>query len=118
MLLTVLVLGGTLLSAATVASLLMLYQIRQTSDFANSAKAIYAADAGIEWGLYNAFCAEANPPRFPCPIAMPAFTNGAEFDPACKDSAGESVDCFDSSVSSIKIIGKSGGSSRAFLLNL
>ena len=48
MILTVLALGGAVLGATTVAGLLMLYQLRQTSDMANSARAIFAADAGTE----------------------------------------------------------------------
>jgi hypothetical protein len=51
MILTVLALGGTILGAATVASLLVVYQIRQSTDLANSARAIFAADTGIEWGF-------------------------------------------------------------------
>lgn len=52
MILTVLSLGGTMLGATTIAGLLMLYQLRQATDMASSAKAIFAADAGIEWGIY------------------------------------------------------------------
>jgi hypothetical protein len=55
MLITVLALSGTILGATAIAGLLMLYQIRQTTDAANSAKAIYAADSGIEWRLYRFF---------------------------------------------------------------
>lgn len=55
MLITVLVLSGTILGATTIAGLLTLYQIRQTTDFINSTKAIYAADSGLEWRLYKFF---------------------------------------------------------------
>ena len=51
MLLTVLVIGGLLLGASAIAGLLMVYQIRQSGDVANSTKAIFAADSGIEWEL-------------------------------------------------------------------
>src|SRR3989344_5773934 len=53
MLLTVLTIGGTLLGATAIAGLLMLFQIRQSTDLKNSNKAIYAADSAIEWGNYN-----------------------------------------------------------------
>ena len=46
--LVVLTLGGILLSSAAVAGVLLIYQIRNTNDAVNSAKAIFAADAGIE----------------------------------------------------------------------
>jgi len=55
MLLTVLILGGSILSASTIAGYLMLLKIRTASDIANSTKAIFAADTGIEWELYKLF---------------------------------------------------------------
>ncbi len=58
MLVTVLALSGTILGATTIAGLLMLYQIRQSTDAVNSAKAVFAADAGMEWGLYKFFKAD------------------------------------------------------------
>jgi hypothetical protein len=63
MLIAVLSLGGAILGATTVAGLLTLYQIRATTDTANSARAIFAADAGTEWALFNHYCAAANPER-------------------------------------------------------
>lgn len=53
MLLTVIALGGTLLGATTIAGLLMLYQIRQSTDLKDSTKAIFAADAGLEMAGYH-----------------------------------------------------------------
>lgn len=52
MLLAILVLGGAILSATAIAGSLMLFQLRQATDIANSAKAVFAADAGLERGLY------------------------------------------------------------------
>lgn len=52
LLMSVMMLGGILLSATAIAGLLMQYQIRQTNDAANSAKALFAADAGLEWESY------------------------------------------------------------------
>jgi len=52
MLLTVVVLSATILGATTIAGLLTMYQVRQTADIINSAKAIFAADAGLECAYY------------------------------------------------------------------
>lgn len=76
MLLTVLTLGGTILGATTIAGLLMLYQIRASSDLANSGKALYGADTGIEWGLYQFFKPGSTAPA-------PVFTNGTTFTTVC-----------------------------------
>lgn len=93
LILTVLALGGALLGATAIAGLLTTYQIRQTTDLANSAKAIFAADAGIEWGLYNFFCS-LNPAKS-CPLSgAPVFTNGAVLDVKCTTSSGGSTNCF------------------------
>lgn len=53
MLVTVLILSGTILGAVAIAGLLMIYQVRQTTNVANSTKAIFAADAGLECEFYN-----------------------------------------------------------------
>lgn len=53
MLLTVLIVSGTILGATTIAGLLMLYQIRQATNFGQSLQALFAADAGLEWQLYR-----------------------------------------------------------------
>lgn len=52
LLMSVMMLGGILLSATAIAGLLMQYQIRQTNDAANSAKALFAADATLEFESY------------------------------------------------------------------
>ena len=109
MILTILALGGTLLGATTVAGLLTLYQIRNSTDLTNSAKAIFAADAGIEWGLY---CA-ARQPANPCP-ADDGFGNGASVAVTCADRSANAVDCADQNVATLKSIGSAGQSSRAF----
>ncbi len=67
MVLSVLMLGGVLLGVSAFAGLLMVYQIRQVNDALNSAKAFFAADAGIEWQTYNIYKASstlAEPPVF------------------------------------------------------
>jgi hypothetical protein len=56
MILSVIILGGVLLSAGAIAGLLTVYQIRSSNDAVNSAKAVFAADAGVEiasWCLFK-----------------------------------------------------------------
>lgn len=96
MLLTVLVIGGLLLGASSIAGLLMVYQIRQSSDVINSTKAIFAADTGIEWELYRMF---KNPG-----YSKPIMTNEANFSTTVYGT------------STIKSVGNSQKSSRAFEL--
>ena len=126
MILTVLALGGAILGATTIAGLLMLYQIRQTTDLANSGKAIYAADAGIEWTLYNWFCAQNG--TSPCPSAgwgsgrldmsNRAYVNVKQ---TCFNSLGAPMGSCDpttnASSTTFKSLGTSGNSSRAFGLS-
>ena len=84
MLLTVLTIGGTILGATTLAGLLVLYQIRQSTDLANSAKAVFAADAGVEWGLYQIYSSASG--------TAPIMGNGASFKVACYDYDGNVLD--------------------------
>ena len=55
MLITVLILGGTILGASAIAGLITTYRIRQSSDAKDSAIAIFAADAGLERAFYRCF---------------------------------------------------------------
>lgn len=80
MLLTVLSIGGTILGASTIAGLLMVYQIRSATDFTNSAKAIFAADTGIEWAQYNYFN-----PTSSAELSLPLFSNGSSVLVTCYD---------------------------------
>lgn len=109
MILTVLALGGTLLGATTIAGLLLTYQIRQTSDFGASARAIFAADGGVEYGLYQFFKGA---------IPNPGFTNGASVEVRCFNLASAQVPCTDTDVASIWSRGAAGNSFRAFELAL
>lgn len=115
MILTVLTLGGALLGATTIAGLLMLYQVRQGADTGQSARAVFAADAGIEWGLYNLLC-QTDPTTTPCPLTeLPTFRNGATVEVHCLDDAGEEVaNCSPESTVTIKALGRSGNTARAF----
>lgn len=110
MLLTVIAISGTLLGATTIAGLLLVYQIRQATDLASSAKAIYAADAGIEWSMYKYFVNTSTAPV--------TFSNKASVSVACYDLTGAAVDCTSDAVSVIKSRGSAGAVSRAFELEL
>lgn len=93
MLLTVLILGSVILSASTIAGYLMTLKIRASSDIANSAKAIFAADAGVEWELYKQFKNSEYP--------KPLLSNNADF---ISSNDGENI----------KSIGQFSNSFRAF----
>jgi hypothetical protein len=120
MILTILALGGTLLGATTIAGLLMLYQIRNSTDLENSAKAIFAADAGLDWALYKFSCANGGS-QSPCLVPEAGnfdFSNGSTAQVVCEDKAGAVVDCSDANMTLIKSVGSAGGSSRAFSASL
>ncbi len=106
MLLTVVILGGIMLGATTIAGLLMLYQIRQSTDIANSTKAIFAADAGIELSLYQWFKSPGGG------YIIPTFE---EF----RDTDGSILATFyttSTGPNTIKSVGQAGNSFRAFEL--
>ncbi|MFH0890680.1 MAG: hypothetical protein V1856_01465 [Candidatus Liptonbacteria bacterium] len=111
MIMTVLALGGTMLGATTIAGLLMVYQIRQSTDMSSSVKAIYAADAGIEWQLHNYFM----DPDLP----LPSFSN-------THSSVSTTIICSPVACSNdpllinnieVRSVGKNGSASRAFRIN-
>ena len=109
MLLTVLALSGTILGATTIAGLLIVYQIRQSSDIVNSTKAIFAADAGLEWRLYKFFKFDSQackdcPDGGACP--QPSFGNGVSLQTACEVAEGGAA-------TKIKSTGTSVNASRA-----
>lgn len=110
MLIAVLALGGTILGATTIAGFLMVYQIRQTSDFEDSAKAVFAADAGTEWALYSYYVNPSAP--------LLGFGNDATSTVTCSDAGGDTVSCGNPSSTQVIAKGSSGDVSRAFLLNL
>ncbi|MDO8602027.1 MAG: hypothetical protein Q7R62_02800 [bacterium] len=63
MILTTLILSGTILAAVTIAGLLMLYQIRQAGNAMQSGRAIFVADAGLEYELYKFYSADCAYPK-------------------------------------------------------
>lgn len=125
MLITVLSLGGAILGATTVAGLLTLYQIRATTDTENSAKAIFAADAGVEWALFNHYCIAAGR----CPgvgngtdYTKPTFSgSGATMQVDCYDNylaSGATSTCSNPSVVAAISSGIANGSERAFFVGI
>ena len=106
MLMTVLVLSGTILVATTIAGLLMLYQIRQSVNVSQSAQAIFAADAGLEWELYRHY-------RDPV-YQRPSLTNGADFTTTLIPDGITSL--ANVSVKSVGKAGATGQTARAFQL--
>lgn len=65
--LVVLVIGGALLGATTIAGFLMVIQLQQVGDAANSAKAIFAAEAGVNCALYDFYnSTNPNPTPYQC----------------------------------------------------
>ncbi len=110
MLMTVVALGGSILGATTIAGLLMVYQIRQASDLNDSTKAIFAADAGMEWGIYQYL----NPGQG----SAPTLANGASFVLTCYGADQTALPCSNEAVNEIRSVGTSGQVSRALELNL
>ncbi len=123
MLIAVLSLGGAILGATTVAGLLTLYQIRATTDTANSAKAIFAADSGMEWALFNYYCGTDTPSR--ClggTPSIPTFAgSGAVATVNCYDNfgaTGAAIPCSDTSTVAAIANGMANGSDRAFFIGI
>ncbi|MDR3582156.1 MAG: hypothetical protein P4L67_02680 [Candidatus Pacebacteria bacterium] len=125
MLIAVLSLGGAILGATAVAGLLTLYQLRAANDSQNSAKAIFAADAGVEWTLFDYYCGLATPARCSGEVALPGnpagtlSASGATVASTCSDVNGSPSTCSDvnSAVSAITV-GTSVSSKRAFAVSL
>ncbi len=111
MLLSIITLGAIMLGATAVSGFLVIYQLRMSSDAADSAKAIFAADTGIEWGIY-----QFSKPSSTAPV--PVLPNRTFFDLACYDSFSNNVPCTYPSVSTIRSSGRSGIANRAFELGL
>ncbi len=116
----VLSISGVILGATTVAGFLMLYQLRASTDSENSARAIFAADSGVEWTLFNYYCSAANPPRCSGGGNYPTspLSNGASFQVTCYDANGNALTaCSDASTTASAVsLGLSSNSRRAFAL--
>jgi hypothetical protein len=133
MLIAVLSLGGAILGATAVAGLLTLYQIRATTDSENSAKAIFAADAGIEWAQFDHYCQTDIDPSSGgasrCPdvpsvtpdYILPTFSgSGAAATVNCykaSDAQGQNTStCSDVGILSVISSGIANNSERAFYI--
>jgi len=116
MLIAVLSLGGAMLAATTIAGLLILYQLRATTNSVNSSESIFAADTGIEWALFNYYCA-AESGRTPCPPAAPTLSNGTAIAVTCYNTGNTSIPCNQTSTTSYVVSkGTALNTSRAFYL--
>lgn len=91
MLLTVLIVSGTILGATTIAGLLTLYQIRQATNFGQSVQALFAADTGLEWALYRKFAETDEGKEYPKPQLSPETE--ADFAVTVSSSSIRSVGC-------------------------
>jgi hypothetical protein len=113
MLLATLTLGGAILGATSLAGLLMLYQIRATTDSVNSAKAIFVADSGVNWALYTYF----HPPAGSLPASNGFFSLiDASVTVTCYDANANTIACDDSNATDAISEGTSNGARRAFLV--
>ena len=118
MIIAVLAISGAIIGATSIAGLLLLYQIRATTDSVNSAKAIFAADTGVNWALYNYFQSSVPVPP-PIPPEPNAIGDGATVTIACYDNNNNMVNCNNiASTTSARTEGDSNGNRRAFLVNL
>jgi len=106
-----LVLGGVILTSVVIGGVLISNQIRQAGNIANSAKALYAADAALEWGLYQFY--KNNTPD----AGAPSFTNGSNYTTLCY--SGDSVVSCNDAANITDIVGKGtfGKVSRAFQIS-
>jgi hypothetical protein len=123
MLLTILALGGAILGATTIGGLLILNQIRATTDAAHSAQAVAAADAGIGWAEFDYYCNFSSPPKCvqPGEQPKPVFSPSADASVTvtCYDNSNNVVLCSETSTAVSAIAkGKSLNSIRAFFLDL
>jgi len=111
MLIAILTLGGAILGATSIAGLLMLYQIRSTTDSENSAKAIFAADTGVNWALDTYFNSSTAG-------TAPQLTGSkAVLNVTCFDVSGVATACDGSGATPPDYaisLGSSNGSRRAF----
>jgi hypothetical protein len=103
MILTVIILGGIILGATTIAGLLMIYQIRQSTNVKHSTMAVFAADTGVELCLYK----YAQGVDFPCEFTLSLNNQATSTVSFAYDAEGNVK---------IKSVGQSANSLRAFEL--
>jgi len=120
MLIAVLSLGGAMLAATTIAGLLILYQLRSTTNSVHSSESIFAADTGIEWALYDYYCGVYGKPSCPpASVTSSRLSNGAAITVTCYDSHNDTTNCNNTSTDPVSYAvskGTSLSTSRAFYL--
>ncbi|MBI2406017.1 MAG: hypothetical protein HYV25_00350 [Candidatus Harrisonbacteria bacterium] len=80
MLMVVVLLSGVLLGVTAIAGFLTLHQLRLATSAADSTRAIFAADTGVEWEFYKHFrCASAASSPTRCGEPPPVLANGEVF---------------------------------------
>ena len=77
MLISVFILGSVILGTTMIAGLIMTYRLRQVADVKDSARAIFAADAGLERALFQ--CFKLGIPTTTCANFSGSLTNGASY---------------------------------------
>lgn len=101
MLVTVMILSSAILGATVLASLLVLFQLRQASDAKSSTQAIFAADSGIECIIFERVGETFNYDNCGASTQI-NLDNGASY--VVEDLGGDTF----------KAVGRSGRAARAF----
>lgn len=109
MIVVVLTLGGIMFGASVIGGILMSGQLRQIKNISDSAKAIYAADAGLNFGYYQ-FLSSGG-------ASAPNFSNQANYTLLCLNLSRQPVTCNSTSTAYIISKGTAGKVSRALQLN-
>lgn len=105
MIVVVLALGGIMIGASVVGGILMTGQLRQIKNISDSAKAIYAADAGLNFGYYKYLGKNK--------AQAPNFSNQASSTLLCLNISKQTVPCNSGFVAYIVSRGTAGRVSRA-----
>lgn len=91
MLMAVVILSGVFLAITAISGYLTLTQLRLATTASDSARAVFAADAGVQWELYKHFrCADPDTAPARCTEPPPVLANNAVFETKA-DPSGESV---------------------------
>lgn len=114
MLLLTMLLSSGIITVSVISGVVVLYQLRQTTNIADSTRAAYAADAGLECELYRQFKAPAG---FSC-TSNPSFTCGTDaygaFCSLPNNSLFRIIAVPAAPFPGIRAVGESGRSARAF----
>lgn len=121
--LSIFLIGALILGATTIAGFLMVVQLRQVSDVADSAKAIFAADAGVNCALYNFSHPSAlqcySPDGVNSQTTIPLANKASATFTCFKDRELQNVvECKDPTTLYVLSKGSAGTSRRAFLYTI